>query len=286
MLGIEPALLLHIRVLRSILCTLFSWNTLILGLLNSVTMGMQGTIYLPSPNLFKCTLWDFWFSLLCCFSYMFTLICIIQLIHSTGTILTSTRDSSLPLQCATTSNTWGSLPDNHLPYYKVLHLCHFGDAFDQLCQLNPDFIHLLGVTNNFDLHPNTSQSPMCQQFAFTLDDLLYPSIDLTTITSSYPSNSTFVRFQSAYTMSTGEYPLIFDSGTSITITPHYEDFVSFTKNIGPTTLHGVSAATVCQGKGTVRYTVYNDDGVACNIETTALYVPNARVCLLSVQSYC
>jgi hypothetical protein len=51
-------------------------------------------------------------------------------------------------------------------------------------------------------------------------------------------------------------------------------------------LQGITASAVCKGQGTVGFTVVADDGTTRTITTKALYVPDAKVRLLSVQTYC
>lgn len=106
------------------------------------------------------------------------------------------------------------------------------------------------------------------------------------MTSSINETSQFVRFQTAYATQTGENPIIFDSGASVTITPFCNDFQTFDTNVSNVVLQGISASAICKGQGKVKFEVIDDDGRSRTIHTTALFVPDARVCLLSVQSYC
>ena len=51
-------------------------------------------------------------------------------------------------------------------------------------------------------------------------------------------------------------------------------------------LQGITASAACKGQGTVRFSVVADDGTTRTLETKALYVPDAKVRLLSIQTYC
>ena len=43
------------------------------------------------------------------------------------------------------SNTgWESLPERHIPYHQMVHLCHYGLAWDETCKMCSDILTLLG----------------------------------------------------------------------------------------------------------------------------------------------
>ena len=116
-------------------------------------------------------------------------------------------------------------------------------------------------------------------FGFMVDNTF---IDLTKASDS----GTLIRFQSVYHAATQGSPIVFDSGASISITPDKNDFVSFNDDGSNTNLTGITSTAVCKGKGTIHVNVLDDTGECRTIVTTALYVPAARVKLLSVQRYC
>ena len=190
--------------------------------------------------------------------------------------------SSIP--STTPSNSFESELPNTLPYYKALHLCHFGNAFDHLCSINPTLLSLCGPSSLSPILEPASIFHQHTDFMFTANTPSSTTIDLTTL-SQIPDTK-LVRFQSAYSTQCGEYPIIFDTGASITITPFRDDFISFDANAGSTRLQGITASAACKGEGTVRFLIIADDGTSRTIETRALYVPDATVRLLSIQTYC
>ena len=165
------------------------------------------------------------------------------------------------------------------PYWRYLHILgdSFGSDFMDLCSCNPDIIQLFGADWRFKLgttHPY-------ENCMFLRTDVM---VDLTSIRET----GDVFRFQSVYhTKPSGEkLPIIFDSGASISITPKKDDFVHLNKNTTGTTLSGITSTATCQGRGTVKFTVLDDNGIEKEIITQALYVPEAKVRLLSVQRYC
>jgi hypothetical protein len=112
-------------------------------------------------------------------------------------------------------------------------------------------------------------------------------IDLTQVTHT----SNCFRFQSIFHVQEADNgaPIIFDSGASITITPYQQDFIGDMKtdqdSIGKKQLLGITASSAVRGVGKVRLLVYTDSGAKREIITEALYVPDARVRLLSVCRY-
>ena len=111
------------------------------------------------------------------------------------------------------------------------------------------------------------------------------AVDLTTLTST---NSIF-RFQSIYHVdSENGHPVVFDTGASITISPHKDDFVHLdcsTSAINAISVKGLDSESTVEGVGTIRLRVHTDQGYHRIIETTAYYIPSARIRLLSVCRY-
>ena len=77
------------------------------------------------------------------------------------------------------------------------------------------------------------------------------------------------------------FPIIFDSGASLTITPHKEDFIG---PIQPTSkkLGGIASKYSIEGVGTVRW-CFKSDKQLLVITTTCHYVPGIKTRLLSPQ---
>jgi hypothetical protein len=198
---------------------------------------------------------------------------------------TSAHANHLSTQSTTTTyDGFDSLPDPTTPYHRVLHLCHFGSHFTKLVNRSPDILSILGPPSFSFLHPTSPPSSpySVTELAFTSNN---QTLDLTDITRM-PQPASFVRFQTVYSINNGDYPLIFDTGASTTITPFKEDFITFQQDNGNSRLQGITGSTVCQGKGVIELSIIADDGTCKIINTNALYVPEAKVRLLSVQSYC
>jgi hypothetical protein len=181
----------------------------------------------------------------------------------------------------------GCLPS--IPYWKYLHL--LGDSlatdFMEMLLVNDSLWDLINPVSDIfrlrkDLHPlsRIQSLPFCAYNS----ELVY---DLTRILQT----NDLVRFQSVYHFkSSGGKQLIFDTGASITVTPHLEDFVDKAVNSNPdamgcTMLNGISSSHVIKGIGRIRVLLYTDTGKPRYIETVGYYVPDINVRLLSVQRY-
>ena len=171
-------------------------------------------------------------------------------------------------------------------YWSVLHTSVLAQEWDDICKVNPDLVAFtLGGDEMFmsRYFPSDSNGRVCN-LGFTSDHQL---IDLTQVTKT----SDCFRFQSVLHVQSADNgaPIIFDSGASITITPYKEDFIGEMKtdeaSIGRKQLLGISAASAVKGVGKIRLHVYTDTGAKRVLETEALYVPDARVRLLSVCRY-
>ena len=85
--------------------------------------------------------------------------------------------------------------------------------------------------------------------------------------------------------STATYPVIWDSGASLSITPHKNDFVG---PIEPTSIgvkiQGIAKGLVIQGVGQVAWSFSDPDGLTRTLTVPAYYVPKATVRLLSTNS--
>ena len=85
--------------------------------------------------------------------------------------------------------------------------------------------------------------------------------------------------------STQIHPLVFDSGASISITPIKADFIEPLQPSPITSIRNLTGSTDIQYCGKVRWTVTNSDAKPVDIETTALFLPEAEVRLFSPQQY-
>jgi hypothetical protein len=81
----------------------------------------------------------------------------------------------------------------------------------------------------------------------------------------------------------GGHPICIDSGASSTISNNKQDFITFhpTKN---SVLHGITSGLSIEGKGTVLWSITNDNGDEIDLHIQdCLYVPSAPMSLLSPQ---
>lgn len=200
-----------------------------------------------------------------------------------------TLKHSQRLNCPVSTNSYHDLCHPSVPYWKYLHLV--GDSlasdFMELLLSNDSLWDLLNPVSDVfrlreDLHPlsRVQSLPFCAYNS----ELVY---DLTRILQT----NDLVRFQSVYHFkSSGGKLLIFDTGASITVTPHIEDFIESTVNTNPdamgcTMLNGISSSHIIKGIGRIRILLYTDSGQPRYIETVGYYVPDINVRLLSVQRY-
>ena len=89
----------------------------------------------------------------------------------------------------------------------------------------------------------------------------------------------------AFTNYAQVFPLILDTGASISITPVLSDFVEELQPPPVHTVHGINSSNKIEGAGTVEWQVNNIDGTPQTIKTFALYLPTAKVRLFSPQDY-
>ena len=166
-------------------------------------------------------------------------------------------------------------------YWKYLHRTgdYLAQCFDNLCTLNPAIVSMFGAEFKFNIG--------CHQRKYTTEFLFHLGNELIMDMTKLSDAGHIFRFQSVYQAHHAQdKPLIFDSGASISITPDRNDFIKFSTNISGTTLSGITERAACKGRGTIKVTVLDDTGSKRDIITEALYVPAAKVKLLSVQRYC
>ena len=261
---------------------------------------MQNVVYTPTLNLSNESVFSYCFSYFVCIYYIVMLFQISSLISSTTTLceLSFNDESFIPcsspkpfrkkhkprkFRCKEKPRSLpsSSFADDGRPfpfYYKHLHVAHFGSAFDQHCASNPNFIDLFGAC------PPCLTSPS-MPWPSTLP-LAFPATpSYTHDLSTMVFNGNPFIFQSVYFSAAGTGPLIFDTGASVSISPHREDFVDYSTDTSNTTLQGVSASTCVAGRGTIQLTIHDNDGFPRVIRVQALHVPQASVRLLSIQSF-
>ena len=80
------------------------------------------------------------------------------------------------------------------------------------------------------------------------------------------------------------FPVTVDTGATITISPHRDDFVEYTELSG-SVLQGLAKGLEINGTGLVRWRMQLDDGTFTDMEAPAYHVSTARCRLFSPQSY-
>jgi hypothetical protein len=82
-------------------------------------------------------------------------------------------------------------------------------------------------------------------------------------------------------------PIVFDTGCSVSITPHRKDFIGKLQKPMCPTIKGVGkeAHHRIEGFGIVEWTIYDANGFEFTIRTHAYYVPSADIRLFSPQTF-
>ena len=79
-------------------------------------------------------------------------------------------------------------------------------------------------------------------------------------------------------------PIIFDSGFSIIVTPHKEDFVGKIKPVNKP-ISALNVTEEVEGEGMIEWTFRDEYGVSRVIHTKDFYIISSKVRLFSPQSY-
>ena len=176
---------------------------------------------------------------------------------------------------------WLSNSNYSVSSSRYLHLHNMAAEFDSICSINPCLVDLfLGKEGYFSLRKENGHRLL--DLVFVSDN---KAVDLTSLTST---NSIF-RFQSMYHVTSDDgHPIVFDTGASISISPHKEDFLNLDCSVSASNaikVKGLDSESHVKGVGTIRLRVHTDQGYQRTIETTAYFIPTARISLLSVCRY-
>ena len=82
-----------------------------------------------------------------------------------------------------------------------------------------------------------------------------------------------------------DYPIVIDTGASISVSPNIEDFVDGISDANVKDVRGLNHSTTVHGMGMVEWTVYDVHHSVKTIRTMAFYVPDATIRLFSPQTY-
>ena len=155
-------------------------------------------------------------------------------------------------------------------------LWHYAALYENLCTVNPEAEAV--IRNSF--RPNVKYDAFCGLSY----DALFRSITeisdnlVTSIAEGVP------RTQCMY-WTNEDYPLIFDTGASTSISPNRSDFVTYETTSTNKTINGIGGNAKVVGKGLVQWTVRDDDGSEHFIRTEAYHVPATKVRLFSTYPY-
>ena len=83
----------------------------------------------------------------------------------------------------------------------------------------------------------------------------------------------------------GAYPIVIDTGASVSVTPNASDFVGGLATDNLPDLRGLNHTSKVAGTGLVEWSIYDVHGRIRKIRTRAFYVPDATIRLFSPQSY-
>ena len=82
----------------------------------------------------------------------------------------------------------------------------------------------------------------------------------------------------------GTFPVVWDSGASVSITPSKADFITFTSKSALSSLNAVANGHTVRGEGFVKWSVRDDRGNLRTLKVKAYYVPASKVRLLSTST--
>jgi len=167
--------------------------------------------------------------------------------------------------------------------HRFLHRIGFQEEFASIMNRFPTF-DWFDFDDLLELRHHTRwkwQTRMDWSF-LNVDELL---TDIEDTSISFDSMLKGSLFQSVYLSGTGDLPVVFDTGATISISPIKTDFEHWDSLDPNTHIRGIDSTTKVEGVGTVKWTVLDDKGRRQTIRTKAYYVPQATIRLLSPQVY-
>ena len=161
------------------------------------------------------------------------------------------------------------------------------DKFVEACTFNPLLVDLLGPEEK-GLGSVQFQHSIAKRINQTREWLCKADNDMIVDLTKITDTNSVLRWQTLYQTQCSKQ-IIFDSGASITISPHKEDFIDLDtseKAIRHLSVQAVNSKVKVAGVGTIRLMVYTDTGYARYIETKAFWCPDATITLFRVIRYC
>ena len=77
------------------------------------------------------------------------------------------------------------------------------------------------------------------------------------------------------------FPVIWDTGASICVSPDRRDFVSYTTNVDLTNVRGMSGNSAVRGQGQVHWSILDDNGNMRHFNLKAYHIPSSTARLIS-----
>jgi hypothetical protein len=118
---------------------------------------------------------------------------------------------------------------------------------------------------------------------------LIPSYSTSDITTTHNNKERLLQlaaFEASYhdaktPITPDAFPIIIDTGASISITPYATDFITKITPVQDLEIKGIASGLKVLGSGSVKYTFYNDDGALETLNLKyCLYVPQCTARLL------
>ena len=106
------------------------------------------------------------------------------------------------------------------------------------------------------------------------------------LSMSYPNDSgSHTTKPTCLHTTPSDYPIVIDTGASISVSPNINDFVDGISEANVHDLKGLNHSTKVHGMGMVEWTIYDVYHSVKTIRTMAFYVPDATIRLFSPQTY-
>jgi transposase InsO family protein len=137
------------------------------------------------------------------------------------------------------------------------------------------------ITQHFinSINPATSVRALLPKSPFPRN--LQLAVDLKSFQSTQSSSTVLLNY--VFNISPSDEPLIVDTGASVCITPHLDDFVPGTYQSSSLIVKDLSGANEVAGEGTIAWSVVDDTGITQTIIVPGVHIASAKVRLLSPQ---
>jgi hypothetical protein len=110
------------------------------------------------------------------------------------------------------------------------------------------------------------------------------SCDLSPLSPEEDQYFTPIKLKIYHSCNAGEFPIVIDSGASVTVTPVISDVVGPLRASRLTSLQGLSVKDIVS-EGTIWWSIRDAFGQVHQLQTKAYYVPDAKIRLFLPQQY-